>query len=221
MTENGSIQVVGNAVVIAFPKRAEFNWELRRITGGNVQFDYGLRGYRMEADLLDHPRIRESLKAFARRHGLRFRGEACVRAGAFLTLKAVERIRAEIAAIEKRLWSTRPVGPTPDGGEDAEDYRDRLGSRRHDLYGMRSWARSKSRPRGCGLITPGSLVHLRYPSGEEGAVTVSAVEIYGSPHDRVSPFTDLGRFLEAASVGLEYRPTGRGGRPITIVAVED
>ncbi|WP_329092229.1 MULTISPECIES: hypothetical protein [unclassified Streptosporangium] len=218
VTTDNSIRLAGNSLVIRFPKNPEFNRELRRITSGLVQFDYRLGGYRMDADELEHSTVRESLRGFARRHGLSFRGEACVRAGAFLTANAVERVRAEIRAIENRLRSTRSIGSSA-RDENVEPYRDQLGVRRRDLYSMRGWPRLKSRPAGCGLVTPGSLVRIRHPDGEEGTVVVSAVELDG--YERVSPFAELGQFLTAASVGEDHRLKGGSARTVRVVAVDD
>ncbi|WP_433375808.1 hypothetical protein [Streptosporangium sp. CA-115845] len=218
VTTDSSIRLAGNSLVIRFPKNPEFNRELRRITSGRVLFDYRLGGYRMNADELEHSMVRESLRGFARRHGLSFRGEACVRAGAFLTVNAVERVRAEIKAIEDMLRSTRSVGLST-RGEDVETYRDQLGGRRRDLYSMRAWPRLSSRPSGCGLVTPGSLIRIRYPDGEEGAVVVSAVDLDG--YDRVSPFTELGQVLTSASVGQHHEFKGGSLRAVRVVAVDD
>lgn len=209
------IELDGQDLLVFFEYNKSFNAELRRRTHAtNIRFDWKRRAYRLSANAANSPEVCHHLREFAIEHDLNFSPEAAIRLGAFVTKNALKRIQAEVAAIREASLTELP-NPGLDG---AMERHDRLHHRLVQLDAMCTWPEFGTRPVQCKLVSPGSLVRIRFSDGEEQTVVISAVELPG--YDRVSPFQPVGREIAVSQVGQSWKLDGGRGS-VTIVGITD
>jgi hypothetical protein len=215
MGQRYAIDLIDDEILIYFPYNRENNRALREYTRAtDLRWDRRRRAYCLSAAAVDSPEVCHNLRGFASRRGLRLDNAVGARLGAVITSSTVQRVRAEIDAIERKL--SMPLFPNPvvDGDGDREGLHARL----RELEAMMKWPGFVRRPSTCRFASPGCLFHVRYGDGDEGALIISTVDIDG--YDRVSPNKPVGRALDTGRIGDRFSlREGRGS--ITILDITD
>jgi len=216
MRSRQAIDLADEELLIFFPYNRENNRALREYTRAtDLQWDRRRHAYCLSAAAADSPEVCHNLRGFASRRGLRLNRAAAARLGAFVTRTTIERLCAEIHAIDRKLEQDVLPNPEADG---EKDRREGLGLRRDELNAMLTWPAFPHRPDGCRIASPGSLFHCRYDDGEESVLLISAADIEG--YDRISPMKPIGTALSTGHIG-DHVSLGKGRGSLTILDITD